>query len=225
MPTLQNQLSLADWIQLFAVVGQCASGVGALLAAWFAYRTVNQIQIQSEQMRSQVETERSSFIAQYGPKLYVNWTSEDHVTAKPSLDKFPQSVLQIEHLPNGPEKRAYEVLAKWWEKPSDKASPSKFVVLNIQNSQADSTIGIARNLCGTLSMSIRYPERNFPPHHLCEFDFSVGDCRPGDMLKLPIRIEGVPDFTINLISLRYEVDGNPQPLNTWVGNSLYAFPD
>jgi hypothetical protein len=86
-----KQLSTSDWIQMFAAIGQCTSGVGALIAAWFAYITIRQMRQQSEQMRLQAEVERKGFIAQYGPKLYVKWSSENHVIPNVPLGKRPSS--------------------------------------------------------------------------------------------------------------------------------------
>ncbi|MCX7840625.1 MAG: hypothetical protein N2559_14415, partial [Anaerolineae bacterium] len=143
MPPFLGQLSISDWIQVFAALGQCTSGIGAMLAALFAYFTIRQMKVESER-------KRKDFIIQYGPKIHVQWSKENNVAADALWDKFPRTPDQVERLQDEAAKKVFKVLSGWWEKPSEKACPTKYVVLNIQNIQSEPMSGIARNLQGRL---------------------------------------------------------------------------
>jgi hypothetical protein len=211
-----NPLTLTDWVQILAAIGQCVAGIGAMLAAGFAVLTINQ-------MRQQSEVQKREFAIRYGPKLYIDWSAENHIASTAALDHFPQNEQRVALLPDGPEKRIFQILSEWWNNPSDKACPTKFVVLNIHNAQADPTIGTARNVRGTIEMYVKNPVIGHPLLHYCRFDFAIGDCRASNTVQIPIRIEGVPEFSMKIITLKYDIQGEPKSIGVWSGPDAYAY--
>jgi hypothetical protein len=215
MPT--NQLQTSDWIQIFVAIGQIASGVGALVAAYFAYRSTREMKNQSIVLRDQ-------FISQYGPKISVEYILENHLDSTEYTDEFPCSDIEVNGLPDGDKKDLFLLLCHWWNHPARNACPSKYVVIKIQNTQADMIKGVAREVTAIINVEAKLIRNSFPSHLTFSLEFKVGDIQANQIKRFPIRIEGIPSIMLKLESMNYFMGSSNETLTDFFGQTLFRFP-
>ena len=212
---MKNPFTLNEWIQVASSIGQCISAVGAMLASLFAYITIRE-------MKNQSLLQKSELLIQYGPKLHIEWIPEAS-NSHSDNHCFPDNEQEIERLSDKTQQRLFSVLCEWRKNPSTRAFPQKFITLAIQNIQAEAMVGTAKNIHGTLEIYVKNTNSGHPPVHYCQVDFNAGDCQAKNNLKLPIKVEGVPEFSVKLLSLVYNVEGTKQVFDNWSGSDTYSY--
>jgi hypothetical protein len=196
---LQNLMPFDNWLKLFTTIGQMLAGIGALIAAWYAYRTVKNLGNQSEIMQK-------DYLSRFGPKLHISWQPTDNINNINLLELFPITELAVSQLQDRRWMQIFNVISEWWKTPSSNSNHANFVLLIIENNQVDPTTGMAKNISAKLEIYIKNRKVSHPPHSFSELDIKFGDCRAGNKLEIPINVEGIPDFSFKIKSLTYQVE-------------------
>lgn len=235
MPDPQPLTGIPSWADILAAIGQLGSAMAAAIAAYFAYRTVNEMKQQtmttSQEMRSQTEIMLRTFRLSYAPHLLVDWQrspSLDVCRAIPNAQVhpqvFPEDPNYIKQIRPGQNRDTLELLQSWWQNPS-RAVPvdNKYLILRIENNQNGSgSSSSAINLKGMLKF--RIPQhRGFPQEENLDYTFDLSNCEPGKPAMIPIKIEGIPWMDVELESLTYKYSGENKDLDEWRGNAKHSF--
>ena len=203
--------------EALAAISQLIAGLGTLLAAWFAFMTVRQ-------MREDSRLLRKEFTANFGAQMRISWAAEDRVNPVDVKPKFPSNSAQVDSLEDASANLIFTTLSTWWSSPSRNACPMKYVVLSIHNTQANYLSGAAQELCGEIEMQVKNPYPPYDPLIIYSvFDFSLGDCAAGQSHKIPIRVEGAPQFAFKIISLTYLSENGDRTTVHAFGNQEYIF--
>ena len=73
-------------------------------------------------------------------------------------------------------------------------------------------------------MSIKKISAGHPPFYLHTTDFTINTIKAGETAKIPIRVEGIPEFTFEIKSLKYYPETENEEISSWAGSKTYLFP-
>lgn len=218
-----DDLTIVDWAQIFSAIGQCLSAAGALIAARYALQTVKEMQKQSEAERTKFNLEIDEFIASNGPALRIEWQDSNQDSPINSLNIFPLNAKAVSVMQDDkPNKSAFDSMSLWWNDPAPNSVPTKFVILNIHNTQTKSS-GIAHSIRGVISTSVKKRKLGFPPHQDFDLVFEIEKCDPQDTISIPIRVEGMPAYYFSLNRIEYRCNYSERALNFITGERECVF--
>lgn len=129
MPDPQALANGPSWADIAQAIGQLGAAIAAAVAAFFAYRTVNEMKKQtmltSQEMRNQTDIMLRTFRLSYAPHLLVDWQkvpSLDVCRAIPNAQVhqhvFPEDPNSISQMRPGQNRDTLELLRTWWQNPS-----------------------------------------------------------------------------------------------------------
>jgi hypothetical protein len=224
-----------SWAEILAAIGQLGSAIAAAIAAYFAYRTVSEMQKQtvatSQEMRSQTEIMLRTFRLSYAPHLLVDWQKVPSLDVYRSISGaeihqqvFPEDANEINQTGFGSNKDALELLHNWWSNPSRVVPVDhKYIVLKIENNQnGNGSSSSAINVKGVIKLRIPN-RRGFPQEENFDYRFDLAQCAPGKPVIIPIKVEGVPWMELELANLKYKYSGENKDLDEWRGNAKFSF--